>query len=260
VPIRKPAPGAPTAVVRFSSLLSEVPTVQIPLFTRVYRLYPALLVLCLLGGCAGVPKPLTGIVPGREMETLQSSLSISMKTAGQGTGGRGYLIFKYPDRFHLAVLSPFGQTLLEVFSDGEYLTCLVPSKQAAYLGRLSELPDNRGIGTFGILKWVVERQPPPDPDAFGRVLVNARGDRLYFDKFGLVTRKVSPAGDQVRYSGYANVNGVAFAETLEIANRFGDTVRIVFDEPEINAALEPVALTPNLEGMQQFPLADFKGF
>jgi hypothetical protein len=250
----------PAAVARYHKLLLEVYTVQIFQFPRAFRYYPVLLLLCVLAGCAGVQKPLAGIVAGREMETLQSSLSISMKTAGQGTGGRGYLIFRYPDRFHLAVLSPFGQTLLEVFSEGENLTCLVPSKQTAYTGSLSELPDNRGIGTFGILKWVVERQPTPEPDVFGKDLVTARGDRLYFDKYGLLTRKISPLGDQVRYSGYASVNGVAFAETLEIVNRFGDTVRIVFDEPEINAALEPVAFTPNLEGMKVLPLADFKGF
>ena len=61
--------------------------------------------LFLLFGCAAAPKqPLTGLIPGKEVETLQSSISVSVKTPERSMGGHGFLIFKRPDRFHLAVL------------------------------------------------------------------------------------------------------------------------------------------------------------
>ena len=219
-----------------------------------------LLLLICFTGCATVQKPLTGLVPGREVETLQSSIAITMKNDGHGGGGRGYLIFKYPDRFHLAVLSPFGLTVLEVFSDGERLTCLIPSRQTAYVGMISDLPERGGLKTFGMLKWVVARTPPRGAsDAAGEV-VTSSGDRIFFDTFGLVRRKTSPEGDEVDYAGYNSVNGVAFPESLEIKNSLKDSVRIVFDEPEINTAVENSALTPTLEGITVLPLSEFKGF
>jgi outer membrane lipoprotein-sorting protein len=219
-----------------------------------------LLILLCCSACATVQKPLTGIVAGREVETLQSSIAISMKSGEHGSSGRGFLIFKYPDRFHMAILSPFGLTVLEVFSDGQQLTCLVPSRQIAYRGLIAELPETGGRRTFGMLKWVVARTPPRDPSSSAKEVVTPAGDRIYYDKYDLVQRKVSPEGDQVRYSGYQNVSGVAFPENLEIKNSYGDSVRITFDEPEINTPVENSALTPNLEGFSVLPLAEFKGF
>lgn len=228
--------------------------------TAIFSRYAILLLLlACFSGCATVQKPLTGIVAGREVETLQSSIAISMKTGEHGSGGRGYLIFKHPDRFHMAVLSPFGLTVLEVFSDGARLTCLVPSRQTAYSGLLSELPETGGLKSLGLMKWVVARTPLYDPTIGAEELIAASGDRIFFDKNGLVQRKVSPEGDEVEYNGYRNVNGVAFPESILITNSYGDTVRIVFDEPEINAPVENAALAPNLEGISVLPLSDFKG-
>jgi len=234
------------------TVLSTSPTI----FSRYVLL---LLILSCFSACATVQKPLTCIVPGRELETIQSSIAITMKSGEHGSGGRGYLIFKHPDRFHLAVLSPFGLTLLEVFSDGERLTCLVPSRQTAYNGLLSELPETGVLKNLGMMKWVVARTPLVDlSNGAGNVIVPS-GDRLFFDKDGLILRKVSRQGDQVEYDGYRNANGVAFPETIIIKNSFGDTVKVVFDEPEINTPVEKAALTPNLEGITVLPLSDFKG-
>ena len=221
-----------------------------------------LVAIFLFAGCATIRKPLSGIVPGRETETLQSSISISIKTAERSTGGRGYLIFKQPDRFHLAVLSPFGSTLLEVFSDSERLTCLIPSEQTAYSGLFSELPDRGALNSLALMKWVIER-PPLSAPLSGPMeipMADGRTERIYFDQNGLVQRKVSGDGDEVVYKDYQNVNGVAFPASIEFCNRRGDTVRIVFDEPEINQAVEDVALTPNLQGITVLPLTEFKGF
>jgi hypothetical protein len=44
-----------------------------------------------------------------------------------------------------------------------------------------------------------------------------------------------------------------------MANRQGDTVKIVFDEPEVNQPVEESALVPALEGVEVRPLAEFRG-
>jgi hypothetical protein len=159
----------------------------------------------------------------------------------------------------MAVLSPFGLTVLEVFSDHDQLTCLVPSRQTAYRGRLSDIPETSGLQSMGVMKWVVAPPPVPDPPG-AREMTDASGDRVYFDGNGLVERKVSEQGNEVSYENYSNVNGVAFPESLVIANSSGATVKIVFDEPQINLPVEDAALTPNLEGISIRPLTDFKGF
>nr|WP_281379508.1 lipoprotein insertase outer membrane protein LolB [Geomonas limicola] len=211
-----------------------------------------------LTACAAVPKPLTGLVPGRQLETLQSSVSLSMKYGDRGTSGRGYLVFRYPDRFHVAVLSPFGLTVLEVFSDGDRLTCLVPARQTAYQGRTSELPANAMFRSFALFKWVVAHQEDTAPDQYGQEILAASGDRIRYDKFGLIERKISPAGDLAEFHDYRNVNGVAFPESIEIKTGL-TSARIVFDEPEINATIEPSVLEPNLEGYSVRPLEEFTG-
>jgi Outer membrane lipoprotein LolB len=215
-----------------------------------------------LAACATVAKPLSGIVPGREAETLQSTIAISVKSGERSIGGRGYLIFKQPYRFHLAVLSPFGPTLFEVFSDSERITCLIPSKQIAYSGLLSELPEQGLMKSWGMMKWVVERPPVAGSSQAALEITSSTGrrERIFFDSNGLVQRKVTEDGDEVVYNGYQNINGVPFPASIEIGTRKGDTVKIVFDEPEINQPVEEAALKPNLEGITVRPLAEFKGY
>ncbi|GFO60071.1 outer-membrane lipoprotein LolB [Geomonas silvestris] len=248
--------GGCTPHIRNSSARSLVP-VRFFTLSSLCRLVVFLAALALTA-CASVQKPLTGLVPGRQLETLQSSVSLSLKAGEHGTSGRGYLVFSYPDRFHIAVLSPFGLTVLEIFSDGDRLTCIVPSRQTAYQGRASELPANGVFRSFALFKWVVAHQADPDPSQYGSEVLNASGDRVHYDKFGLMDRKISPGGDRADFHDYRNVSGVPFPEAIEI--RTGPTsARIVFDEPEINTEIEPAALTPNLEGYSIRPLDEFKG-
>ena len=230
-----------------------------PKMMKASLLFTALL---LFAGCAAAPRqPLTGLVPGREVETLQSALSISLKTADRSMGGRGFLIFKRPDRFHIAVLSPFGPTLADIYSDGERLTCVIPSRQTAYSGLISELPDRDGLKAWAMMRWVVERTPVAGPSLV-REQINRSGvrERLYYDEQGLLERKETEEGDRVVYRDYRNVNGVAVPESIELSNRRDDTVRIVFDEPEVNQPVEEAALKPNLEGVAVLPFSEFRGF
>ena len=223
-------------------------------------LIPALLVL--LAGCAAPTRiPLTGLIPGREVETLQSPVSLSIKTATRSIGGRGYLIFKRPDRFHVAVLSPFGPTMADIYSDGTKLTCVIPGRQIAYTGLMSELPDRDGLRAWSLMRWVVEPTPAAGP-ALTRENVNGSGvrERLFYDVQGLLERKETDGGDRVAYRDYRNVDGIALAESIELGNLKGDTVRIVLDDPAVNQPVEDGALQPNLEGIKVLPFSSFKGF
>jgi len=218
--------------------------------------------LSLLFGCAAAPRqPLTGLIPGKEVETLQSSISVSVKTPERSMGGHGFLIFKRPDRFHLAVLSPFGLTLVDIYSDGDRFTCVIPTRQTAYSGRISELPDRDGLKAWAMMRWVVERTPVAGP-ALQRENVNGAGvrERLYYDSQGLLDRKETEEGDRVVYRDYRNVEGVAVPESIELTNSRDDTVRIVFEEPEVNRPVEETALSPHLEGIKVLPFTEFHGF
>jgi Outer membrane lipoprotein LolB len=233
-----------------------------PLCSQTAKSALVLMMVFLLSGCAS-PRiaPLSGIVPGREVETLQSSVSLSVKTAKRNIGGRGFLIFKCPDRFHMVVLSPFGLTLADIYSDGERFSFVIPSRQTAYSGRIEDIPDREGLKAWGMMRWVVERTPVAGP-ALTRENVNSSGvrEKLSYDDRGFLARKETEEGDRVEYRDYRNVNGVALPESIEMGNRRGETVRISFDEPEVNLPVDEIALRPNLEGMTVLPFSDFKGF
>jgi hypothetical protein len=233
----------------------------VPKFTHtVAKNLLLLLLLLAVSACATVNKePLTGIVPGREVETLQSSVSVSARSGEHSTSGRGFLIFKQPDRFHMAILSPFGLTAIEVFSGNDRLTCVIPSRQTAYAGLISELPENSSLRSIALMNWVVARPPAASGAPASREMTAPSGDRFYFDEYGLLERKVSPEGNEVAYHDYRSINGVAFPESLVISNPYGASVKVVFDDPEINQPVEDAALTPNLEDYTVLPLSEFKG-
>jgi outer membrane lipoprotein-sorting protein len=218
-------------------------------------------VFLFLSSCATVPKPVVPVTPGKEVETLQSVVSLSFSNSRGNMGGRGYLLFKRPDRFHLVVLSPFGFAVMEVYVDGERITCLIPSKETAYAGTLTELSDHNALKSWGLMRWVIEN--PPATANSGGVLerVSAFGGKefLYFDGRGLLERKSNEEGDQVMYHDYRNIDGVAFPESIELSNRMGDRVKVAFKEPEVNVPVDDASFVPNLEGVTVLPITLFKG-
>ncbi|WP_243373291.1 lipoprotein insertase outer membrane protein LolB [Geotalea sp. SG265] len=220
-----------------------------------------LLAMILVTACATVPRPAAIPAPGKEIETVQSPVSVTVKTAKRSIGGRGFLVFRHPDQFHMAILSPFGFTVMEMYSDGERLTCIIPSKDVAYQGLLSDLPEQGGLKNWGLIKWVVERPPVAGPSLGAREIVMADGRReqIFFDSHGLVQRKVTEDGDEALYKGYRDVNGVAFPETIEMINRNGDRILIAFDEPEVNQPVEEAALKPKLDNVTVLPISEFRG-
>jgi outer membrane biogenesis lipoprotein LolB len=221
--------------------------------------------LLLLSSCATRPQPkppVAPLSPGKETETLLSPISVAIKAGEQSSGGRGYLIFKRPDRFHLVILSPLGTALFEVFTEGERITCLIPARDTAYRGLVSDLPELSPLKGWGLMRWVAERPPAAGPVPGVVEYTNGSGshERVHYDAHGLVQWKENEEGDKVVYSDYEEMNGVALPRTVELYGRSGESVRIVFEEPEVNQPVEDAALTPNLEGMKILPLADFKGW
>jgi hypothetical protein len=224
------------------------------------RLLCFCLLLLVLAGCATTPPPAFAPVHGVAITTLQSGVSLSLETAAGSTGGRGYLFFRTPDTFRLTVLSPFGQTFLDLFVAGERVTCLVPSKKQAWRGTIADLPENLGTRVWPLLRWVVE---PPHPAGPALVRTFSRPDgtpeTVYYDRDGFVLRKVDSSGDEVLYGDYRVAEGVAVPWRIEVATASGDRLKLLLDEPDVNTPLDDELLTPSLSGMELLPLAGFRG-
>lgn len=229
-------------------------------FAKILLLIPALLLS--FSACATVPKPMPSAKPGKQVETLQSEVSLSVRSGDKSLGGRGYLVFKQPDSFHLAVFSPFGFTLMELFVADERITCLIPMKQKAYQGLISDIPSGNALKGWGMMRWVVETPPAPEGKKSGTqnyLSPDGKKEILCYDDRGLLASKTNTEGDKVVYRDYHDRNGVAFPSSIEISNAKGDTVRILFDEPEVNQPVEDGVLTPALEGVEVLPLSAFRG-
>jgi outer membrane biogenesis lipoprotein LolB len=219
-----------------------------------------LLLLLITAGCATTPPPPPRPVHGVAITTLQSGVTLSLGTAAGSTGGRGYLLFRAPDSFRLTVLSPFGQTFLDLFVAGDGVTCLLPSKKQAWAGTLADLPENLGTRIWPLLQWVVAPPQPPGP-ALVRTFPRPDGgvDTVHYDRDGFVVRKVDPLGNEVLFGDYREGEGVAVPWRIEVKTAAGDRLQLVLDEPEVNTPLDGELLRPSLEGMEVLPLARFTG-
>jgi hypothetical protein len=75
-----------------------------------------------------------------------------------------------------------------------------------------------------------------------------------------VQRKVSAAGDEVVYSDYRPVDGIAVPGGIAITTADGSGLSLTFDEPEINRPISADIFSPQLDGYEILPLVDFKEF
>jgi len=228
--------------------------------TKKLLLIPALLLT--FSACATAPKPVPSTKPGKQVETLQSEVSLSLRSGDKSIGGRGYLVFKQPDRFHLAVFSPFGFTMMDLFVAEDRITCLIPAKQTAYQGLISDIPVDNALKGWGMMRWVVEPAPVVEANqAMSQEVITPEGKKeiLCYDDRGLLSSKTNEEGDRVVYQDYHDRNGVAFPSSIEISNAKGDTVRLLFDEPEVNQPVDDAILTPPLKGVDVLPLTAFRG-
>ncbi|GAM08856.1 outer membrane lipoprotein LolB [Geobacter sp. OR-1] len=196
--------------------------------------------------------------PAATIDTLTSSVTISVKAGEKGLSGRGYMIMRSPDQFRLVILSPFGTTVAEMFMSGDHLLYVASSQNLAYQGVLSELPDAPALQGWRLLRWTTERVVPEKAGQEHMSRRRADGERetVDFDAQGLVLKK-RVDGDEVRYEGYQSVNGVPVPTTIEITDRIGIAVRITLDEPEVNMPLDEKAFVPALDGVTVLPLSQF---
>jgi hypothetical protein len=198
--------------------------------------------------------------PGAVVESLSAAASLSVYTGESGMSGRGYIVYRRPDKLHLIVLSPFGTTVFEAFALGERVAMLYPSQSVAYVGTVNELPEQGGLHGWRMMHWIMEADPAVNPDFSGTVTRDSKSgfkEQVVFEN-GLITSKTSPSGDTVYYKRYSVINGVPVASELDLRNDRNDRIRIVLDAPEVNTDIEDAAFIPRLEGMTILPLSALK--
>ena len=205
-----------------------------------------------LAGCAprSVPPPV--FTPGAAVETVQSEVSLSFNTPASRGSGNGYLIFRKPDRTHLVILTPFGTTAMEAFSTGNRLTVVIPSRETAYSGLMEEIPPRAGLQAWKAMRWIVEGESAGNGEPNGELQrVNRDGKRetVWYNSDGLVSRKLTEDGDEVVYRDYHSIGGVPFPLQIEFQDRHGSSLKIGFDEPEINKPVAEGVFTPRLDGI-----------
>lgn len=219
-------------------------------------------ITAILTGCVSMSANKQAYLISNPIETLASTVSVSVKTPRGGMSGNGYLVYQRPDRFRLVMLTPFGTPAMECFVDGTWLTFIIPAKAAVYAGEASELPAEAGILGWLMMKWVVDGDPLSSEQKLTvveRTEADGRTLRAFYDAKGLLERKISSNGEEVFYRGYRTIDGVPFPEVIEFTDSRGGQVKITFEEPDLNKPLEAGAFTPGIEGMTVLPLAAFKG-
>jgi hypothetical protein len=224
---------------------------------RFVKYFCIFIILALTSGCATAPPANLEYRTSAVVETLASSVSLSIHASDSSMAGNGFMVFRRPDRMHLVVLSPFGTTVLEAFVLGDRITLVYPSQMTAYSGRFDELPDKGGLQGWRLMRWVMDADPANNRqlnETLERVGKLGFMEKVTF-RNGLVTSKLSPLGDQVYYGKYSVVNGVPLAAEVEMRNAREDRIRLTLDEPEVNSPVEDAAFTPRLDGMTIYPLS-----
>lgn len=215
------------------------------------------LLFLFITACTAVPKPPLVPVPGSILDTLSSSVSLSLRTPAGTVSGHGLMTYRRPDQFHFVMLSPFGSTVLEAFALGERLTLVYPSQAVAYSGRFDELPQGSGMEGWRLLRWVMDAVPSTTAAMSGTIQRTSSlvGPESVTFVAGLVTHRATPAGDRVSYGAYELLNGVPFAAELEMQTTRNELIRLGFQEPEVNVALDLSDFTPRLDGVKLLPLS-----
>lgn len=208
----------------------------------ILRIFICLCIPFYLSGCAST-KHLT-VGGDVELQTLSSSVSLTLHSAEHSMAGSGYLVYRKPDKTHIVVLSPFGTTLFEAFSLGEQIVLVYPSEKIAFVGQFNELPEKNSLKNWQFIHWVLE-------DAASQNKTSHNDDVI---ENGLVVQKNRSDGVKVYYSNRILVNGALLAHEYDLRNSKDEQLRIVLDEPQVNESLDETAFIPNLEGLKIYSL------
>jgi hypothetical protein len=227
-----------------------------------FRLCVLIILSALLSACA--TKPLftdnSQVVPGRVVETLSSSVTLSLRSGEKNISGRGFMVYRRPDQMRLILLSPFGTTVMEAQLAGDRLTLTYPADGVAYQGLIKDLPPATGQRGFAMLRWVLDSEPPTGSPVSGVVEQQASqgGQEQITIKNGLVLEKSLKSGEQVRYRNHTVLAGVRLPLELQMESAEGDRIRLVLEEPEVNTELEKPMFNVPLQGLRLFPLSQLK--
>lgn len=223
------------------------------------RFLAVIIPLLFLSACV-TARPALEYNPEVSLDTLSAAVSLSISTADRGMSGSGFMVYRRPDQLHLVLLSPFGTTMVEIFSHGEQITLLYPGSSTAYIGRIDDLPEKGGLQGWRLMRWVMDAVPA-NSNLLNTTLERT-GNQGVTEKVtyenGLVISKSTKNGDQVYYSRYTLVGGVPFATELDLRNAQDDRIRIVLDDAEVNAPLEEAAFQPHMEGLRVLPLSELR--
>lgn len=200
------------------------------------------------------------VTPGVVVETLSSTVTLSLRTAEKNLAGRGVMVYRRPDQLRLILLSPFGTTVMEALVSGDQLTLAYPANGVAYQGRINDLPAATGQRGFAMLRWVLESDVPAGAPYDGEIKrPAARGgmERISLQK-GQVVEKNLESGEQVRYRNHAVLAGVRLPLELQMMSAEGDRIRLTLEEPEVNTLLDDSVFNVPLQGLRLLPLSELK--
>jgi hypothetical protein len=156
---------------------------------------------------------------------------------------RAYLLYRQPDQLHVAILSPFGSPLLELFGSGDSVVCKLPSDGVACVGSLKDLPSGSFIGGWRGIAWALD------------LAGGETGDIVQRDSHGLLLQKERPGGERIRYEEYRPIDGIPFPSRITYEDGRQNQVTLTFSDTEVNVELADELLTPDLTDLRLIPLA-----
>lgn len=214
----------------------------------------------IISACAAsISPPVLPTASNVQLDTLSSAVSLSVRSPEQTMSASGILLYKYPDKVHVIILSPFGTTLFEAYAVGDSVAFVYPTERVAFVGTINELPDKGGLNGWGSIYWVLSDAFVPHGKQMPlngiSEVIRSDGirDRISVEN-GYVTSKEATDGKSVYYGRYSAVNGIQLAHELDIRNKNDEQLRIILEEPEINVPIEATSFVPRITDLKIYPL------
>lgn len=226
------------------------------------RLAIYLLIVTFIAGCGAKRPPQAGLplIPGGFVNTLSSSVTISLKNHEKSISGRGVMLYRRPDQLRIVLLSPFGTRVMEALIEGERLTLVYPSEGVAYSGAIADMPPEAGQKGFAMMRWVLDSDQPkgaPDNGLFERPSKNGVVEMVRM-RDGVVIEKSLSSGEKVFYRSHEVVSGVRLAMELDMFSGEGERITLSIEDPEVNGPVDENAFTLSLNGLTRYPLSEMK--
>jgi len=227
------------------------------------RVFVILFLVTFLSACSTRhPIPVDSLVlPGAVVETLNSSVLVSLRTEGKNITARGMILYKRPDMLRFVMLSPFGTSMLDALVEGDTMTVLYPADAVAFTGAMKEHSAGKGLKGWGMLMWVLDTALPAGVSADGitdRIFPFGAGSEKLFTKNGLVVEKSLPGGETVKYSRHKVLAGIRLPLEMLFDSTDGYRIRIQLEEPEVNQELSNHIFKLKLNNVTRRPLSELK--